>query len=391
MEVLGIIPARGGSERLPRKNLYSLAGKPLISHTIEHSLQSHVVTRTVVSTEDDEIRQVSQDCGAEVVVRPENLSTETASSESALLHVVHHLTKSEGYEPDLIVFLQCTSPVRSIRDIDLAIQLLIESKADSLFSASLSKQLLWKSHGDSIEPLNYDFRNRRREQDMDPEWVENGSIYVFKPWVLLEQMNRLGGKIVVYPMDYWSSFQIDSLDDFEICDWILHRNFLDSRMALLPQRIEAVVFDFDGVFTNNQVIVSEDGKESVICHRGDGLGLGRLKASGVPILLLSTESNPVVAARCKKLGIECRQGLSNKGEMLKQFSSEKKIALETIVYLGNDLNDLECLAMVGCGMVVNDAHPSVRRKANLILHSSGGNGAVREACDLIVEKLGAKA
>ena len=390
MEVLGIIPARGRSERLPRKNLHPLAGKPLIAHTIEHSLLSHLVTRTVVSTEDDEIRRVSQEFGAEVVQRPEGLATETSSSESALIHVVHYLKESEGYEPDIIVFLQCTSPLRSIKEIDFAIQFFVESKADSLFSASLSKRLLWKSHGDSVEPLNYDFRNRKREQDMGSEWVENGSIYVFKPWVLLEQMNRLGGKIVVCPMDYWSSFQIDSAEDFELCEWILHRNFSDSRMALLPQNIETVVFDFDGVFTNNQVIVSEDGKESVICHRGDGLGLDRLKATGIPILLLSTETNPVVAARCKKLGIEFRQGLSSKGEMLKQFSSERKIALERMVYLGNDLNDLECLAMVGCGMVVNDAHPSVRRKASFILHSSGGNGAVREACDLIVEKLGSE-
>ena len=223
MEVLAVIPARGGSHRLPKKNVRLVAGRPLVAHTIEHARRSRVVTRTVVSTEDPEIAGVSREAGIEVIERPRALASETATSESALLHVLEHLERTEEYRPDLIVFLQCTSPIRQPDDIDRAVQALLDSGADSLFSATRSTWLLWRSDGPWAKSFNYDFRARRREQDMEGEWRENGSIYVLRPWVLLDHANRLGGKIAVYEMGYWSSFQVDSAEDLELCDWILRR------------------------------------------------------------------------------------------------------------------------------------------------------------------------
>jgi YrbI family 3-deoxy-D-manno-octulosonate 8-phosphate phosphatase len=155
----------------------------------------------------------------------------------------------------------------------------------------------------------------------------------------------------------------------------------------LPDRIGAVVFDFDGVFTDNRVLVGEDGRESVSCNRGDGLGLDYLRATGLPLLVLSTERNAVVAARCEKLQLECRQGLRDKGAALKDFAAERDIPLSSIVYVGNDLNDRECLSAAGCGILVADAHPLVREFAAITLTRRGGEGAVREVCDLIVQHL----
>lgn len=387
MHILAIIPARGGSRRLPGKNLLDVAGRPLLVHSIEHANRAKGVTRTVVSTDDPAIQAVSISAGAEVILRPPELSSDTATSESALRHTLDVLKDRDAYQPDLVVFLQCTSPVREHDDIDRAIQHLIHTGADSLFSATESKWLLWRSSAEGVRSFNYDYRHRRREQDMAVEWRENGSIYVFRPWVLQEHGNRLGGTITAYEMSYWSSFQIDSAEDLDLCDWILRRRAHRERAAALPPTIQAVVFDFDGVFTDNRVQVLEDGREGVLCDRSDGLGLDYLRSTGIPLVVLSTECNPVVAARCRKLQLEYRQGLTDKLVALKQFAEERRIALSSIVYVGNDLNDAACLAAVGCGIVVADAHPSVRMGAAVILTRKGGRGAVREVCDLIQEKL----
>lgn len=323
-----------------------------------------------------------------MVYRPAALATDTATSESALLHVIEVLEREQAYRPDLIVFLQCTSPIRKADDIDRAIEHFIESGADSLFSATRSKGLLWRSAGPWAESFNYDFRHRKREQDMEDEWRENGSIYVFKPWVLLQEHNRLGGKIAVHKMDYWSSFQVDSPEDLDLCDWILRRQGQRARVAALPATIGAVVFDFDGVFTDNRVLVSQDGAETVICNRSDGLGLDYLRATGIPLVVLSTETNPVVAARCRKVQLECCQGLADKAEELRAFAAKRGLSLSDVIYVGNDLNDRDCLTSVGCGIVVADAYPDVRALAHIVLEHQGGCGAVREVCDLILEKLG---
>src|SRR2546428_2252302 len=195
MEILAVIPARGRSQRLPRKTCRLVAGKPLIIHSIEHARRSRLVQRTVVSTDDQEIASLSREAGAQVVYRPAAMATDRATSESALLHVLEVLEREQAYRPDLVVFLQCTSPIRKEDDIDRAIEHLIESGADSLFSATRSNWLLWRSSGPWAESFNYDFRHRKREQDMEDEWRENGSIYVFKPWGLRQENNRLGGGV----------------------------------------------------------------------------------------------------------------------------------------------------------------------------------------------------
>ncbi len=150
-----------------------------------------------------------------------------------------------------------------------------------------------------------------------------------------------------------------------------------------PGAVKAVVFDFDGVFTDNRVWVDQEGRELVACHRGDGLGLDRLRGLGLPLLVLSTERNPVVAARCRKVQLPCRQGFAAKLPELMKWLAEVGVAPAGCAYLGNDLNDLACLEAVGWPLVVADAHPAVRPLARLVLAAPGGLGAVRELCDLL--------
>lgn len=224
IKIVAIIPARGGSKRIPQKNIYLLGGKPLIAYTIEHAKQSKFISRVIVSTDDENVRKVSKEYGAEIIDRPKDLATDIATSESVLLHVLEWLEKGEKYSPDLVVFLQCTSPLRKKDDIDNAITTLINKGGDSLFSAFRFTKYVWALDGEDVLSINFDYKRPRwREQDFPPQFQENGSIYVIKPWVLKELNSRFGGKVVIHEMDYLDSFQIDSYEDIELCEYLLKR------------------------------------------------------------------------------------------------------------------------------------------------------------------------
>jgi YrbI family 3-deoxy-D-manno-octulosonate 8-phosphate phosphatase len=148
-----------------------------------------------------------------------------------------------------------------------------------------------------------------------------------------------------------------------------------------------VVFDFDGVFTDNAVWCDDEGNEWVRCWRGDGIGIARLLALGVPIWVLSTETHAVVARRCEKLGLPVRQGLSDKAAALEELVATAGVSWSQTAYVGNDVNDEACLALVGLSIVVADAHPAVAARARYVTSAPGGYGAVREVCDWISDNL----
>lgn len=220
MSVIAVIPARGGSKGIPKKNLQLIADKPLIVHSILDAQEAKYIDNIYVSTDDKEIAEVSSKYGAEIIFRPAELANDTASSESALIHAVTEIEKTEIL-PEIIVFLQCTSPIRTGEDIDRAIAQFREENADSLLSVSPSHRFLWQKVDGIAQSINYDYRQRKRRQDMQPQYVENGSIYIFKPWVLKELNNRLGGKISLFEMNEKAACEIDSLIDFAIVETLL--------------------------------------------------------------------------------------------------------------------------------------------------------------------------
>jgi len=383
--VIAIIPARGGSKGIPQKNLRIVAGKPLVVHSVQQAKGVPEIDRVFVSTDDPAIAAVARTAGAAIIDRPSELSGDEASSESAILHVLNTL-RASGTEPEVVVFLQATSPNRSPSDISGALEIFRQGKFDSLLSACPLHGFVWRLSPDGPESLSYDYRERHRRQDAPQDVVENGSIYVFKSRVLRETGNRLGGKIGVYLMDPSSFFQVDEPRDLELVEKFVTPTGSDFIPDFQPVRL--LVLDFDGVFTDNRVLVNADGVEAVLCDRGDGLALADLRRSGFPIWVLSTERNPVVAARCEKLDLPFRQGLRSKRAALEELSIELGISLEEIVFVGNDVNDLECLRRSGIGVAVTDAHPSARGAADLVLSSRGGAGAVREICERIMESKG---
>jgi len=227
MNIISIIPARGGSKSIPKKNLVDFIGEPLILKTITQAQNSLNINRTIVSTDDKEIKDIALERKAEVIDRPKEISGDLATTESALLHVLDTLKIKENYIPDLVVLLQITSPLRKKTDIDLAIEQLITTKADSLISGSKFEDFLfWEHKKDTWEAVNYNPDNRGRRQDRNPQFVENGSIYVFKPDILYKFNNRIGGKMIVYEMEFWQSWQIDAYEEIELLEFYYKKHLL---------------------------------------------------------------------------------------------------------------------------------------------------------------------
>lgn len=222
MEVLALIPARGGSKGVPGKNIRLFAGKPLINYTIEQCLAARQVTRVAVSTDDEEIVQVAKKAGAQVIERPDDISNDTATTESAVLHALGYLKNVENYVPDLIVILQATNPLRQLNDIDNAITKLLDEKSDSLLAAHYVHGFVWRDNP-TQEPkaLTYDYRLRPLRQEGSYDVIETGSLYVLKPEVIRKYNNRLGGKISIYRMKADDMFQVDEPEDIELMEQLL--------------------------------------------------------------------------------------------------------------------------------------------------------------------------
>jgi len=230
MNIVAIIPARGNSKGIANKNIIDFCGKPLIYWTITQSLKSKYIDGKVyVSSDSKKILRLSESFGAKSILRPSNISSDTSTSEEALIHSINEIEK-KSEKVDLVVFLQCTSPLRTSIDIDMAIEYFNKENYDSLFSATNLKDLcLWRSVGNKLKSINFDYKLRKMRQDVQPQYSENGSFYIFKPNILREYNNRFGGKIGIFEMESWKIHEIDDQDDIEICNFYMKSKILTTQ------------------------------------------------------------------------------------------------------------------------------------------------------------------
>jgi N-acylneuraminate cytidylyltransferase len=227
---IAIIPARGGSRGLPGKNIHPVAGRPLLAWTVSQALQSERIDRVFVSTDDPDIASVARAFGAEVIDRPPEISGDCASSESALLHAVERLEGEQEIRIGLVVFLQATSPLRKPGDIDRAIERFETEGADSLISVTrLDDLTLWERQAHGWESVNFDYRNRGMRQERAPQYIENGSIYLVTPEVLRSLGNRIGRNLAVYEMEFWQTWEIDSIEEIDLIEYYLYKKKLAIR------------------------------------------------------------------------------------------------------------------------------------------------------------------
>ena len=221
-DVVAIIPARGGSKGIHKKNLINFCGKPLVAWSILHAIKANSVDSVWVTSDDDEILEVARSLGAEVIERPHYLSGDTASSESAWLHALDTI-EERGIVVDTILGLQATSPIREVSDLNKVLQIFSQGNYDSMLSvAEVEDFFTWRmSSEETLSPVNYDFSDRPRRQTIGKRYLETGSLYVFRPQALRSVGNRLSGRIGPFLMERYKMFQIDSLEDIKLCSKIM--------------------------------------------------------------------------------------------------------------------------------------------------------------------------
>jgi YrbI family 3-deoxy-D-manno-octulosonate 8-phosphate phosphatase len=401
-EVLAVIPARGGSKGIPRKNIRSFSGFPLIAWSITAALQSEMVTRTIVSTDDEEIASVAREWGAETpFLRPAEFAQDQTTDLPVFEHALKWLAEHENYHPELVVQLRPTSPIRPRDCVDAAVKtLLAHPDADSVrgvVPAGQNPHKMWRLPSGENGPMKnmldvqgLDEPYNAPRQVLPPVYWQTGHIDAVRTATILN--GSMSGK-TIYPLtiDPRYTVDLDNLNDWVKAEWLATHGGLEyvspgNLRRPMPDKIELVVLDFDGVLTDNRVWTDQDGREMVASNRSDSLGLGLLRSAGMQVQVISKEVNPVVAARCKKIKVPYLQGVDDKASALKKLLADGKIDPDCTVFVGNDLNDLPCFPIVGWSVAVADALPEVIRHADFVLTKNGGYGAVRELCDLIIKR-----
>ncbi|MEU6401613.1 N-acylneuraminate cytidylyltransferase [Streptomyces sp. NPDC046985] len=422
--VLAVIPARGGSKGVPAKNLAAVGGLPLVARAVRECRAARLVTDVVVSTDDPATAAAARAAGAEVVLRPAALAGDTATSESAVLHAMDAHEALHGAGLDAVLLVQCTSPFLVREDVDAVAAAVVRDGADTAVTVAPFHGFVWRESdgegagdggsggagdderaGDSDSDsagsgsgggaaagaprggagVNHDKAFRPRRQDRPQDFLETGAAYAMDASGFREHGHRFFGRTDLVRTDPARVLEIDDPHDLARAR-ALAPLFDAERPAALPTAddVDAVVLDFDGTQTDDRVLIDSEGREFVSVHRGDGLGVAALRRSGLRMLILSTEQNPVVAARARKLKLPVLHGVDRKDLALKQWCEEQGIAPERVLYVGNDVNDLPCFALVGWPVAVASAHEIVRAAARAVTVLPGGDGAVREIAGWIL-------
>ena len=401
-DILALVPARGGSKGIPRKNIRNFAGYPLIAWSIAAAKQSEQVTRVIVSTDDEEIAAMARQYGAEApFLRPAELAQDQTTDLPVFEQALRWLDENEKYRPEIVIQLRPTSPIRPKGMLDQAIRILLEhNDADcvrGVVPAGQNPFKMWRFAGEDkpmkpllqidgiAEPYN------APRQILPPVYWQTGHVDAIRV-ATIQQKHSLTGD-VLYPLVIDPRYTVD-IDN--LSDWAKYEALANSGLEMvtlgnskrpMPHRIDLIVCDFDGVITDNRVWVYQDGTESVAAYRSDSVRVKDLHAAGIEVMILSSEPNRVVEARARKMGVEAIHGvaLHEKGRVMRDILKQKNIKAENVIYVGNDINDLPCFEVAGWSVAVADAYPEVIHAADYVLSKAGGHGALRELCDLILK------
>jgi N-acylneuraminate cytidylyltransferase len=405
-EILALIPARGGSKGIPRKNIRPFAGYPLLAWSIAAARQASSVTRIVVSTDDAEIASIAREYGAETpFLRPTQLAQDHTTDLPVFEHALEWLEANEDYRPESVIQLRPTSPIRPKDCVDRAVEILTaHSDADcvrGVVPAGQNPHKMWRFAGDGqpikplleVEGIAEPYNAPR--QILPPVYWQTGHIDAIRVSTIRQKKSLTGD--VVYPLVIDPRYTVD-IDNLP--DWAKYEALAASGLEMvspgatfavkrsMPQRIDLIISDFDGVITDNRVWVDQHGTEFVAAYRSDSIGVQALRRIGIEVMILSSEPNRVVEARARKMGVQVIHGVGiyDKGRVMLEMLKERNLSAENTIYIGNDLNDLPCFEIAGWSVAVADAYPEVIRAADHVLNKPGGHGALRELCDLVLQQ-----
>ncbi|MBX3617946.1 N-acylneuraminate cytidylyltransferase [Nitrosomonas sp.] len=379
MRWVAFMPLRANSKSIIDKNVRAIAGRPLFAWSLEQAIASQCFHEIYVATDSERIREKVLNefpAGVTVLDRSAGTCTDTASTESAMLEFKQQVAF------DVLCLIQATSPLTRAEDFVAAKHKFLNENLDSLLTAVQSKRFYWTGDG---TPINYDPLKRPRRQDFAGCLMENGAFYFTRLKILEDFGNRLGGRIGIHEMAPETTIEIDDETDWIIVEQLLLRQKL-MKFGVCARQVKMLVLDVDGTFTDGGMYYGPEGEALKKFNTRDAHGLQLLRENGIGVCVMSSEKSLAVAARMKKLGIdEYYPGINDKLPQLKELARCKGIALQDIAYIGDDLSDLGCLENAGFACCPADAVPEVLQKARYVCSHSGGHGAVREVCDLILK------
>ncbi len=382
---IAFVPARCGSETIPMKNIKNICGMPLIYWTLKALTNAVSVDRIYVATDCDEIKNIVLGFGFDkvhVFKRNKENASNAASTESVMLEFINN---NEHADSDLFILAQATSPFTSPYDFDSAInKLKSNSHIDSILSCVESKRFFWEKSG---TPVNYDYMRRPRRQDFDGILMENGAFYINSIHNIKKYKNRLGGNIYPYVMPEYSSIEADGEDDWLIIEKLMYKYIVKKQPTRL---IKLFATDVDGVLTDAGMYYDNNGNELKKFNTHDGMSFKLLKEKGILTAIITSENTEIVKLRAKKLQVDYLfQGVKNNGklEVINKICLENNISLTDVAYIGDDINDLHVLSSVGFAACPINSTQKVKDIEKIThLKKSGGDGAVREFVELILNE-----
>jgi N-acylneuraminate cytidylyltransferase len=368
-----IIPARGGSKGIPKKNLRTVNGISLVERSLRSALKSKV-DKVIVSTNDKEISEITIKYGAVLHNRSAENSGDSASTESVILEVIDKF-ESNWPSGSVVGFIQATSPFVSSKTINECFYL--AENGYSSFSAKNFHGFVWEKI-EKWAPVNHPLEYRPRRQELNEKVVETGAIYCFPLKQFKEKKYRFCSEPKPVLVDNTTGIEIDEISDLELAN-LLATQYESSDFEFNDFKLPKIIFtDFDGCLTDDKVKVNIFGKESVKANRKDGLAVKRLEKLGIKVVITTSETNEVVATRAKKMKIEALRGLLNKKDSISTYLEMASRSWDDAWYLGNDVNDLEPMQKVALSFCPSDASVEVFKIADVVLSRRGGEGVLAE-------------
>jgi N-acylneuraminate cytidylyltransferase len=403
-KTIAFIPVRGGSKSIPYKNIKNICGKPLVIWTIEAALFASDIDEVVISTDSDLIEQTIEGyfnlnkndklTKLKIYRRNAENATDEATTESAMLEYAHN------NQFTTIVLIQATSPLLATEDINLAVSKYNNYNFDSILSVVRQKRFIWNhiDNTNTVKPYNYQINKRPRRQEYDGFLVENGALYITSRELLLNTGQRISGNIGYIEMSEETYFELDEQSDWIIVEELLkfrhgisgntnidNINIDNVDISSKAKKIKLFAMDCDGVLTDAGMYYSATGDELKKFNTKDGMGIRLLHEAGITTAIITGEDTQIVKNRAAKLKIkEVHQGISDKVAVMQKICEQYGYNLDEVAYIGDDINDAELLKKVGLSFTVADGHQSLKQLVNVETTCQGGQGAIREAIDLIL-------
>lgn len=385
------IPVRGGSKSIPLKNIKPIYGRPLLYWTLDAAISAERTDVVYVCTDSDAIRdavgnyirenKADPNIGKVVCIgRSAESAADTASTESAMLEF------AAGFDFSHIVLVQATSPLLSADDLNRGLEQYFSKGYDSVLSVVRQKRFVWREEAGEAVPVNYDPQTRPRRQEFDGYLVENGAFYITSRARLLETQCRISGRIGYVEMPEETYTEID-----EPADWVIVEHLLKRCRRSLPDAgkkagIKLFATDCDGVLTDCGMFYSPEGDLLKKFNAKDGMGISFLRERGIRTAIITGENTPIVLRRAEKLPIdEVFLGVRDKLAVLRSLAEKYGISPEEIAYIGDDVNDIPPMRYAGIAISVADAMEAAKAEADYVTARRGGEGAVREAIDWLLD------